>query len=84
MLITLSTDRDQYQLGTLSHIINTRTTGYQQLPDWPEVAPDPTVRNVEVVMPWPEKITAKKTKQKPEKSFYSEDESSPEGSMNLL
>lgn len=71
-------DRDQYQLGTLSHIINTRTTGYQQLPDWPEVAPDPTVRNVEVVMPWPEKITAKKAKQKPEKSFYSEDESSPE------
>ena len=72
-------DRDQYQLGTLSHIINARTTGYQQLPDWPEVAPDPTVRNVEVPMPWPEKTVSKKTKQKPEKSFYSEDESSPEG-----
>ena len=72
-------DRDQYQLGTLSHIINTRATGYQQLPDWPEVAPDPSVRNVEVVMPWPEKTSLVKEKnrgRKTEKSFYSSSESS--------
>lgn len=70
-------DRDQYQLGTLSHIINMRATGYQQLPDWPEVAPDPSVRNVEVVMPWSEKpVLSKKKKDKPERSFYSSTESS--------
>ena len=43
------------------------------------MAPDPTVRNVEVIMPWPEKTSAKKTKQKPEKSFYSDEESSSVG-----
>ena len=35
-------------------------------------------------MPWPEKTSAKKTKQKPEKSFYSEDESSPEGKAKKI
>ena len=72
-------DRDQYQLGTLSHLINMKATGYQQLPDWPEVAPDPSVRNVEVVMPWSEKTSLPKKKTKPEKSFYSESESSSVG-----
>ncbi|XP_053385509.1 AP-3 complex subunit beta-2-like isoform X2 [Mercenaria mercenaria] len=57
---------------------------YQQLPEWPEVAPDPSVRNVEVVMPWSEKTPlTKKQKQKPEKSFYSSTESSsPEDSSD--
>lgn len=41
-------DRDQFQLGSLSHIINARATGYLELPDFPEVAPDPAVRVVEV------------------------------------
>ncbi|XP_072554582.1 AP-3 complex subunit beta-2-like isoform X1 [Paramormyrops kingsleyae] len=41
-------DRDQYQLGSLSHLLNTKAFGYQELPDWPEEAPDPTVRNVEL------------------------------------
>ncbi|XP_052812976.1 AP-3 complex subunit beta-2-like [Mya arenaria] len=72
-------DCDQYQLGTLSHMINSRATGYQQLPEWPEHAPDPSVRNVEVVMPWTEKTPLRKDKKgkpKPEKSFYSSSESS--------
>ncbi|XP_052235649.1 AP-3 complex subunit beta-2-like [Dreissena polymorpha] len=70
-------DRDQYQLGTLSHMINSRATGYQQLPEWPEVAPDPAVRNVEVVMPWTEKTPlTKKGKPKKEKAFYSSSETS--------
>lgn len=43
-----SADRDQYQLGSLSHLLNTKASGYQELPEWPEEAPDPTVRNVEV------------------------------------
>lgn len=41
-------DRDHFQLGTLSHTLNIRATGYLELSEWPEVAPDPSVRNVEV------------------------------------
>ncbi|XP_007943306.1 AP-3 complex subunit beta-2 [Orycteropus afer afer] len=40
-------DRDHFQLGSLSHLLNAKATGYQELPDWPEEAPDPSVRNVE-------------------------------------
>ncbi|KAL3884495.1 hypothetical protein ACJMK2_024630 [Sinanodonta woodiana] len=74
-------DRDQFQLGTLSHVINKRCTGYQELPDWPEVEPDPSVRNVEVVMPWTENATTKERKDKRQNkrekdSFYSDIESS--------
>uniref|UniRef100_A0A8C7SAX3 AP-3 complex subunit beta n=1 Tax=Oncorhynchus mykiss TaxID=8022 RepID=A0A8C7SAX3_ONCMY len=41
-------DRDHFQLGSLSHLLNAKAGGYQVLPDWPEAAPDPSVRNVEV------------------------------------
>ena len=41
-------DRSQYQLGSLSHMIDAKAAGYQELPDFPEEQPDPTVRNVEV------------------------------------
>uniref|UniRef100_A0A8C0FT64 Adaptor related protein complex 3 subunit beta 1 n=1 Tax=Bubo bubo TaxID=30461 RepID=A0A8C0FT64_BUBBB len=41
-------DRDHFQLGTLSHTLNSRATGYLELSNWPEVAPDPSVRNVDV------------------------------------
>lgn len=44
-------DRDRFQLGTLSHSLNTKATGYQELSDWPDVAPDQSVRNVEVIEP---------------------------------
>ncbi|XP_067829468.1 AP-3 complex subunit beta-2 isoform X2 [Heptranchias perlo] len=40
-------DRDHFQLGSLSHLLNSKAGGYQELPDWPESAPDPSVRNVE-------------------------------------
>lgn len=40
--------RDQYQLGSLSHLLNMRANGYHDLPSFPEVAPDPTVRNIEL------------------------------------
>ncbi|XP_060063674.1 AP-3 complex subunit beta-2-like [Ylistrum balloti] len=70
-------DRDQFQLGTLSHILNTRATGYQELPEWPEVAPDPSVRNIEVPTPWETKFSSKKKKpEKEKKSFYSDTEES--------
>uniref|UniRef100_A0A8D0HIM4 AP-3 complex subunit beta n=1 Tax=Sphenodon punctatus TaxID=8508 RepID=A0A8D0HIM4_SPHPU len=42
-------DRDHFQLGTLSHTLNTRATGYLELSNWPEVAPDPSVRNVDAI-----------------------------------
>lgn len=47
----LLSDRDRFQLGTLSHSLNSKATGYQELSDWPAVAPDPSVRNVEVIEP---------------------------------
>eukprot|EP00090_Calanus_glacialis_P025590 TRINITY_DN4005_c0_g1_i1.p1 TRINITY_DN4005_c0_g1~~TRINITY_DN4005_c0_g1_i1.p1 ORF type:complete len:1074 (-),score=457.80 TRINITY_DN4005_c0_g1_i1:225-3446(-) len=44
-------NRDEYQLGSLSHFINARAAGYQDLPGFPEDAPDPSVRTVEVPKP---------------------------------
>nr|XP_015198941.1 PREDICTED: AP-3 complex subunit beta-2 [Lepisosteus oculatus] len=41
-------DRDHFQLGSLSHLLNAKAVGYQELPEWPEAAPDPSVRNVEL------------------------------------
>ena len=40
-------DRDQYQLGTLSHYLNERCSGYQDLPGFAEEKTDATVRDVE-------------------------------------
>lgn len=48
LCFSAQTDRDHFQLGSLSHLLNTKAGGYQELPDWPESAPDPSVRNVEV------------------------------------
>ncbi|KAM9338455.1 AP-3 complex subunit beta-1 [Symphorus nematophorus] len=79
-------DRDRFQLGTLSHSLNTKATGYQELSDWPAVAPDQSVRNVEVIEPikeWAPLSGKSKTKQsKSEDKFYSdeEDEKEDEGS----
>lgn len=39
--------REQFQLGSLSHYLNARATGYHDIPDFPEVAPDSSVRHVE-------------------------------------
>jgi len=76
--------RDEYQLGSLSHFINARANEYQDLPDYPEVPPDPKVRQVEVAKP-PENNWSKTEKQtrsskgkappaKKEKSFYDSDD----------
>ncbi|KAH6936775.1 hypothetical protein HPB50_021518 [Hyalomma asiaticum] len=70
-------DRDHYQIGSLSHFINAKANGYQELPDFPEVAPDTSVRNVEVPSVWQETKSSKKKKQVvKKKSFYSETDSS--------
>ncbi|KAM6119270.1 LOW QUALITY PROTEIN: AP-3 complex subunit beta-2 [Pterocles gutturalis] len=63
-------DRDHFQLGSLSHLLNTKAVGYQELPDWPD-GPDPSVRNVEV--PEWTKSTSRE-KRKVEKPFYSDSE----------
>ncbi|XP_060035484.1 AP-3 complex subunit beta-2 isoform X5 [Erinaceus europaeus] len=63
-------DRDHFQLGSLSHLLNAKATGYQELPDWPEEAPDPSVRNVEVPE-WTKCSSREKRKEK-EKPFYSD------------
>ncbi|XP_055969902.1 AP-3 complex subunit beta-2 [Sorex fumeus] len=65
-------DRDHFQLGSLSHLLNAKATGYQELPDWPEEAPDPSVRNVEVPE-WTKCSSREKRKEK-ERPFYSDSE----------
>ncbi|MBN3286112.1 AP3B2 protein, partial [Polyodon spathula] len=70
-------DRDHFQLGSLSHLLNAKATGYQELPAWPDVAPDPSVRNVEVkeaVPEWTKCSSREKRKEKVEKPFYSDSE----------
>ncbi|NXD83264.1 AP3B1 protein, partial [Halcyon senegalensis] len=69
-------DRDHFQLGTLSHTLNSRATGYLELSEWPEVAPDPSVRNVDVTESAKEwtGILSKTKKEKPAEKFYSESE----------
>ncbi|XP_040196746.1 AP-3 complex subunit beta-1 isoform X2 [Rana temporaria] len=76
-------DRDRFQLGTLSHTLNAKASGYMALSNWPEEAPDPSVRNVEVIepsKPWePLKGKMKKEKASLEK-FYSDGEEEEEAS----
>ncbi|XP_030352792.1 AP-3 complex subunit beta-2 isoform X3 [Strigops habroptila] len=64
-------DRDHFQLGSLSHLLNAKAVGYQELPDWPDEAPDPSVRNVEVPE-WTKCTSREKRKEKAEKPFYSD------------
>lgn len=76
-------DRDQFQLGTLSHYLNQRCAGYRDLPDFPDVPPDASVRTVEGWgVPTPsekrkagtlgDEVSAIKTR--PTEKFYSDDE----------
>ncbi|KAM4635430.1 AP-3 complex subunit beta-1 [Polymixia lowei] len=68
-------DRDRFQLGTLSHSLNIKTTGYLELCDWPAIAPDQSVRNVEVIEPvkeWAPSVG--KPKSAKSDKFYSDSE----------
>lgn len=42
--------RNHYQLGSLSHYLDMRCTGYNDLPKFPEQSSDPAVRNVDGFM----------------------------------
>ncbi len=76
--------REQYQLGSLSHYLNMKANGYNDIPPFPEVAPDSSVRNVESPIEIPSieepvRMTAKQSKTASKgktKSFYSESEKS--------
>ncbi|XP_017466171.1 PREDICTED: AP-3 complex subunit beta-2 [Rhagoletis zephyria] len=43
-------ERDHFQLGSLSHYLNMRATGYKDLPPFPTEATDTSVRNIEGYM----------------------------------
>ncbi|MCP9258039.1 AP-3 complex subunit beta-2 [Dirofilaria immitis] len=42
-------DREQFQLGSLSHFLNQRCRRYRDLPQFPEIASDPSMRNTSQV-----------------------------------
>lgn len=71
-------DREEFQMGSLSHYINARANGYHDLPSFPEVQPDPTVRNVPTEHT--PKISKKHVSINKKKSFYSDSDntSSPD------
>uniref|UniRef100_A0A0A1WDB5 AP-3 complex subunit beta n=1 Tax=Zeugodacus cucurbitae TaxID=28588 RepID=A0A0A1WDB5_ZEUCU len=85
-------ERDHYQLGSLSHYLNMRATGYTDLPAFPTEAPDTTVRNIEGYMQettasaanatgsaaarTPQKQSKKNAQTSNDKSFFSESEKS--------
>ncbi|XP_078071089.1 AP-3 complex subunit beta-1 isoform X2 [Mustelus asterias] len=77
-------DRDRFQLSTLSHTLNTKASGYLELPDWPQTAPDPSVRNVEVIQPVKEQVAPlgklKVKKDNLRDKFYSDSEGQEESS----
>lgn len=41
-----SSGREQYTIGSMSLVLNRTVAGYEPLPDWPTVQPDPTVRRM--------------------------------------
>ena len=47
-IIILFIARAKWQLGSMSHYVNSEVKGYQSLPEFPDEAPDATVRDVEV------------------------------------
>uniref|UniRef100_A0A671RID6 AP-3 complex subunit beta n=1 Tax=Sinocyclocheilus anshuiensis TaxID=1608454 RepID=A0A671RID6_9TELE len=77
-------DRDRFQLGTLSHTLNSQSNGYLELSDWPAVAPDQSVRIVEVVKEAGAPLLGKSKPGKSAEKFYSdsEEEEEEEGSSS--
>lgn len=81
--------REQFQLGSLAHYLNARTNGYHDLPPFPKIAPDSSVRGVETISndnnsnnfesnenrDWENRSAKGSSKSnKRDKSFYSEEE----------
>jgi AP-3 complex subunit beta len=62
-------DRDRFQVGTMSHVLNKECAGWKPLPEFPEDMPDPSVREVVEEKPW-------EAEEKSKASFFSETSSS--------
>lgn len=83
-------NRQTFQLGSMSHYLNAKVNGYQDLPEFPEIAPDSSVRNVEppkAPNPWEKTVEANKAKkkealEKKRSGFYSESASSSSSSSS--
>ncbi|KAG0286098.1 AP-3 complex subunit beta-2 [Linnemannia gamsii] len=45
--------REQYKVGSMSLVLNRVVAGYEALPDWPKVQPDPSVRRLAATMEAP-------------------------------
>ncbi|EFA74723.1 beta adaptin [Heterostelium album PN500] len=71
--ISISEDRKRFILGSFSHIVNHSVSGYQPLSDFPEVPPDPTVRQPKQWVP-----EVKNNIFLREESFYSDEEEEDE------
>ncbi|VDK68141.1 unnamed protein product [Litomosoides sigmodontis] len=72
-------DREQFQLGSLSHFLNQRCKRYRDLPQFPEIPPDPSMRNtteLEEMNDGTEKIH--EMEEDESEDFYSDDEESDE------
>lgn len=75
----------EYQLGTLSHYLDMPCAGYRPLPPFPEVTQDPSVRDVAPTIVqehsreerYGRKEKKEKKSKEKEKSFYSDEESTP-------
>uniref|UniRef100_A0A8C6X3Y0 AP-3 complex subunit beta n=1 Tax=Naja naja TaxID=35670 RepID=A0A8C6X3Y0_NAJNA len=77
-------DREHFQLGTLSHTLNMKASGYLELSNWPEIAPDPSVRNVEEIGLTKEQtyLQGKAIKETTEKFYPESDEEEEEEDTN--
>ncbi|XP_028967971.1 AP-3 complex subunit beta-1 [Galendromus occidentalis] len=71
--------REQYQMGSLSHLINQPAAGYQELPDFPDEAPDPSVRDV---TPPPTPVLTRHENRKSSKFYEDSDEEARDSSGN--
>ena len=64
MYVVMFSDRIHWQLGSLSHAVNSEATGYAPLSGFPTEVPDPSVRNVEDDSWWG------RSKEKKKENFY--------------
>lgn len=70
-------DREQFQLGSLSHFLNQRCRRYRDLPQFPVIAPDPSLRNtghLEEISDGTRVINEIDDNESAEDDFYSDDE----------
>ena len=64
-------DREQWQIGSLSHFLNIKAIGYKPLPNYPYIAPDPTVRDLIGDYPTNENLSKEPSMNQNKEYFYS-------------